>query len=148
MTDETPTAAEEVSAPLEEPAAQPDVSETPPAVNPPQQMTRDSQNWATAAHLSAFIQFIGVPSLIGPLLVWLMKRDEDPYVADQAKEALNFNLSFLIYSVVAGLLIFVLIGVVLLPIVLIAWFVLVIVAAMAASRGESYRYPLTMRLVN
>ncbi len=174
MTDETPTPAEDASAPIEdhpspedhsvpegEPIPETPISEDPvasehppisggstPAVAPAHEMTRDSQNWATGAHLSAFVQFIGVPSLIGPLLVWLMKRDDDPYVAAQAKEALNFNISFMIYSLAAGLAIFVLIGVVLLPIVLIAWFVLVIVGAMAASRGEDYRYPLTMRLVN
>lgn len=110
-------------------------------------ISRESQNWATAAHLSAFVMLLGIPSLFGPLLVWLMQKD-DPYVEAQAKEALNFNISILIYSVVAGLLILAVVGIVLLPVVLIAWFVLVIVGSMAASRGEDYRYPLTMRLVN
>ena len=77
----------------------------------------------------------------------MMKRDDDPYVEAQAKEALNFNISFMIYAIVAGLAIFLLIGILALPIVLIAWFVYVIIGSMAASRGEDYRYPLTMRFI-
>ncbi len=86
------------------------------------------------------------PSLVGPFLVWLFKRDE-PYVDEQAKEALNFNISFLIYGVASALLIILLIGLLLLPAVFVTWFVLVIVAAVKASAGEHYRYPLTIRFI-
>ena len=106
----------------------------------------DARNWAILSHLSAFVSFVGIPSLIGPLAVWLLQRD-DPYVDYHAKEALNFNISFLIYGIVSAVLIIFLIGLILLPAVLITWFVLVIVAAVKAGAGERYRYPLTIRFV-
>lgn len=106
----------------------------------------DSRNLATLAHLSAFVTFVGIPSFLGPLAVWLFRRD-DPYVEAQAKEALNFNLSFLLYGFVAAVSIILLVGLLALPVVLVTWFVLVIVAAMGAGRGEAYRYPLTIRFV-
>ena len=106
----------------------------------------ESRNLGTLAHLSAFVTFVGIPSFLGPLAVWLFKRD-DPYVEAQAKEALNFNLSFLLYGFVATVSIILLVGLLALPAVLVTWFVLVIVASMAAGRGEAYRYPLTIRFV-
>ena len=101
------------------------------------------------AHISALSGFI-IPfgSILGPLIIWLIKRDEMSFVNDQAKEALNFNISMTIYAIVAGVLIFVAIGIVLLPVVLIAWLVLTIMAAVKANEGVAYRYPLTLRLVN
>lgn len=111
------------------------------------QVASDSRNLAALAHLSAFITFAGIPSLIGPLVFMLVKRD-DPYVTEQAKEALNFNISFLIYGLVAAFSMILLVGFILLPIVLVTWFVLVIVAAVKAANGEAYRYPYTMRLVS
>ncbi len=74
-------------------------------------------------------------------------KDEDAFVADQAREALNFNLSALIYFIIAFVLIFVLVGIVLLPAVVIAWIVLIIFAAVAANKGQFYRYPLTIRFI-
>lgn len=110
-------------------------------------ITGDAKGWAALSHLSAFVMFFGVPALVGPFVIWLFKRDT-PYVDQQAKEALNFNISFLIYGIASALLILVLVGLVLLPIVFVTWFVLVIVAAVKASAGEDYRYPLTLRLIN
>lgn len=109
--------------------------------------TTEAKNWATLSHLSAFVAFLGIPSLVGPLAAWLFKRD-DPYVDHHAREALNFNISFLVYGLVAAVSILLLIGLVLLPIVVITWFVLVIRGAVKASAGEYYEYPFTMRLVN
>ena len=111
------------------------------------QPTAESRNLGLLAHLSAFVTFVGIPSLLGPLFVLLVKRD-DPYVEAQAKEALNFNLSFTIYGIVATISIILLIGLVALPAVLITWFVLVIVASVRAGNGEGYRYPLTIRFVS
>lgn len=108
----------------------------------------DARNWATLTQLSAFVMFLGIPAVIGPLVVWLIKRDDDPFIDYSGKEALNFNISFLIYGVVAGLLIILLIGLILLPIVFVVWLVLVIVAAVKTSNGEYYRYPLTIRFVS
>jgi uncharacterized Tic20 family protein len=111
------------------------------------QVSSNSRNLAALSHLSAFITFVGIPSLVGPLVMWLLNRD-DPYVEQQAKEALNFNISFLIYGVAAAISIVLLVGLVALPVVLVTWFVLVIVAAVKASSGENYQYPFTIRFVS
>ncbi|HEV2771789.1 MAG TPA: DUF4870 domain-containing protein [Thermoleophilaceae bacterium] len=110
-----------------------------------------------AAHLSALVGLVGIPSPLGPLVVWLARRDAHPFVDAQAKEALNFNLSALLYAVAIFVLGFVftmatfgLAIIVLIPLVLaamIAWLVLVVMAAVEASKGELYRYPLTIRFV-
>ncbi|MDJ0924398.1 MAG: DUF4870 domain-containing protein [Acidimicrobiia bacterium] len=113
----------------------------------PQVVTNDSRNLATASHLSAFIMFLGIPSLVGPLLVWLFKKD-DPWVEYHAKEALNFNISFMIWALISALSILLLVGLILLPVVAISWFVLAIRAAIATSNGNYYRYPMTMRFVS
>ena len=110
-------------------------------------ITAESRNWAVIGHLSAFVQFIGIPAFVGPLAVWLIRKD-DPFATDQAKEALNFNLSIMIYGILAALAIILLVGLILLPIVLVAWFVLVIVAAINASNSTAYRYPLTIRFIS
>jgi uncharacterized Tic20 family protein len=125
---------------MSEPVPQP----VPPA---PAAGGMDSKNKAVFAHLSAFLTFVGLPAPIGPLVAWLVLKDQDAYAADQAKEALNFNLSFLLYAIVAGVSLFLLVGFVLLPVVLILWFIFPILAAIAASRGEWYRYPMTIRMI-
>ena len=117
----------------------------------------EERSWAMGAHLSALIMVVGIPSLLGPLLVWLVKREQSAFVDDQGKEALNFNLSVFLYAIVGGILMTVLaiitLGVgllVLVPLGLLlaaAWFVLVIVAAVRANAGETYRYPLTIRFL-
>jgi hypothetical protein len=109
-------------------------------------VSSDSRNLALLSHLSAFITFLGIPSVVGPLVMWLLNRD-DPYVEAQAKEALNFNISFTLYGIVAAISIILLVGLLALPAVLVTWFVLVIVASVKAANGESYRYPLTIRFV-
>jgi len=111
------------------------------------EVSSNSRNLAMVSHLSAFVTFFGIPSLVGPLVLWLLNRD-DPYVEAQAKEALNFNISFLLYGVVAAISIVLLVGLLVLPIVLVTWFVLVIVASVKAANGEGYRYPLTIRFVS
>ena len=111
------------------------------------QATSDSRNWATLSHLSAFVAFLGIPSLVGPLAMWLLRRD-DPYAEFHAKEALNFNISFMIYGAIAAVSIVLLVGLILLPVVAVTWFVLVIKGDLRASSGEMYRYPMTMRFVS
>ncbi len=111
-------------------------------------LAADSKNWGMIAHLSSLVMLIGIPSLVGPLVVWLVRKDQDAWVGEHAREALNFNISVLIYSIVAGISIFFLVGIILLPAVLIAWLVLTIIAGIKASNGETYQYPFTIRLVN
>ncbi len=108
----------------------------------------ESRNWAMAGHLSSFVVFLGVPiPVLGPLVVWLLKRDDDAYAAFHAREALNFNLSVMLYGFVSAVLILALVGIALVPIVLVTWFILTIVAAVKAANGERYRYPMTIRFV-
>jgi len=109
---------------------------------------QQARQWAMFAHLSALAALlIGFPFL-GPLIIYLVKKDEDQFVADQAREALNFNLTAMIAFVISIVLIFVIIGIFLLPLLGIAWLILTIVAGVQANKGLWYRYPLTIRFIN
>ena len=90
--------------------------------------------------------FIGV--VLGPLVVWLVKGKEHPFIDANGKESLNFQTSMLIYSVLLSPTLCIAIGIVLLPALWIFDLILVVVASMKASGGAVYRYPLTIRLVN
>jgi uncharacterized protein len=128
-----------------------------PSPPPGPGLSNETRNWALAAHLSAFLGAWAALAFVGPLVVWLLKREEHPYIAHHAREALNFNLSVLRYGVVLAILAIPIglltLGLGLLPLILLvgalalAWLVLTIIAAVAASNGEAYRYPLTVRLV-
>jgi uncharacterized protein len=106
------------------------------------------RNTAVAAHLSSFVGLV-VPfgSVIGPLAVWLTRRDQDPFIDQAGREALNFGISIAIYGLVALVAALMLVGIPLLIAGVIAWVVLASLAAAKASQGQAYRYPLTMRLV-
>jgi len=105
--------------------------------------------WGMFCHLAALLGFIGVPfgNIIGPLVVWLIKREDDPFIDEQGKESLNFQISMTIYGVVAALLVFVVVGIVLLIAVGLADLILVIIASVKTSNGEYYRYPCTIRFI-
>ena len=103
----------------------------------------DERLWALLAHLSIFVL-----SIIGPILILVLLGKRSAFVADQAREALNFHLTVLIAGLVSFLLCFVLIGFVLLPIVIVGSMVLGVIAALQANQGIPYRYPLTLRLVS
>ncbi|MFK3649103.1 DUF4870 domain-containing protein [Lysobacter enzymogenes] len=111
-------------------------------------ISQDEKTWGMLAHLSTLVGLI-VPfgTILGPLVVWLIKKDTMPFVADQGKEALNFNITVIIAMIIGGILTLVLIGVLVMIVVGIAWLVLTIMAALAANKGETYRYPFTLRLV-
>jgi uncharacterized Tic20 family protein/ribosomal protein L40E len=106
------------------------------------------RNTAVAAHLSTFAGLV-VPfgSVIGPLAVWLTRRDRDPFIDQAGREALNFGISIAIYGVVALVAALMLVDIPVFIVVVIAWVVLASLAAAKASQGRSYRYPLTMRFV-
>ena len=109
---------------------------------------KDARMWAMLAHLSTFTFFLtGIGAIVGPLVVWLIKKDESPFVDAHGKEALNFNISVAIYGIVAGLLVFIGIGLLLVPAVLIFWGVMAVIAAIRANAGEYYQYPLTIRFI-
>ena len=107
------------------------------------------RTWSAFCHASALLGvFIHFPGhLLAPLIVWLLKRDESPEIDAQGKEAVNFQISMLIYNVVAAVFCLVLIGFLLLPLLWILNAVFVIIAAIKASDGELYRYPMTIRFL-
>src|SRR4051794_16164375 len=98
-----------------------------------------AHRWGMLCHLSALSGFI-IPlgHLLGPLLVWALKREDDAFVESQGKESLNFQISVTIYGIVAGLLIFAFVGMILLPALLVADLALTIIAALKAGKGENY----------
>jgi len=99
--------------------------------------------WAIGAHLGPLV--LGV---LAPLIVWLVFRERSAFLDRTGKEALNMQISYLIYGFAAGLSIFLLIGIVLLPIVIVAWFVLMIVATVKVANFEDYRYPMIIRFIS
>ncbi|PPC92815.1 MAG: hypothetical protein CTY33_10330 [Methylotenera sp.] len=106
-------------------------------------LSNDEKNIATVTHLGGTV-FSFIPALI----VWILKKDDSVYIAAQAKEALNFQITVLIAQFIAGILAFIFIGFVFMVIIWLANIVLCIIAAISTSKGEDYRYPLTIRLVN
>jgi uncharacterized Tic20 family protein len=109
----------------------------------------DVRTWNVLCHATALAGFF-VPwagHILGPLIVWLAKRNDSPEIDEHGKESLNFQISMLIYNVIAGVLCLVLIGFVILAILHILNLVLVIVASIQASERKFYRYPLTIRLI-
>lgn len=111
--------------------------------------THEERTWALVAHLSAFSgHFIPFGHVVGPLIVWVAKRDTSEYVARHAKESLNAQLTATLYFAITGILCFVLIGIPLIIGVWIADLVLVIIAAITAYDGKGYRYPWILRLIH
>jgi len=137
---------EEISEPTQNPDGE--SSEGSPGSN---EINKDARMWAMWCHLSGLAGFLpivpGIGCVIAPLIIWQMKKEEGPFVDENGKEALNFQISMLIYGVVAGLLIMACVGIVLLPAVVVFDIVFLIIAALKANKGEHYRYPLTIRFV-
>jgi uncharacterized protein len=127
----------------------------PPAGTP----SAEEKQWALFVHLSALIGgvftglWFGFGCFIGPLIIWLVKKDTMPFVNDQGKEALNFNITLAIVGVALLILTIITLGIGLLivipvgAIVGIGWLILTIVAAIKASEGVAYRYPISLRLI-
>jgi uncharacterized Tic20 family protein len=107
------------------------------------------RTWNILCHASALLGvFFHFPGhLLGPLIVWLAKRDDSPEIDAHGKEALNFQISMLIYNVIAAVFCLVLIGFAFLAILWILNTIFVIVASIQASEGKFYRYPMTIRFI-
>src|SRR5437667_12189707 len=99
---------------------------------------KGSVNWSLVCHLSGLAIYIGIPlgNIIAPVIIWMVKKDKDPAVKESGREAINFNASFTLYGLIAGLLCYVLVGFILVPLVIIAHIVLIVQAARTATRGE------------
>ncbi|MCM2338770.1 MAG: DUF4870 domain-containing protein [Lysobacter sp.] len=140
---------------------------------PPVNLTENERLWAAGAHLAALALALltswvaGIAGALGALGIWILKRDESAFVAEHAKEAVNFNLSMFIYACAAGLIGFLLVGATVLTLglgiiltapagivlllaigaIAVMWLVCSVIATFKAYNGESYRYPLTIRLL-
>lgn len=112
-------------------------------------ISKDARMWAMFCHISAFAVFVipFVGQILGPLLIWMLKKEEYPFVDDQGKEALNFQISITIYAVISSILIFVIIGIPILIVLGLFALIMVIVAAISSYDGKAYRYPLTIRVI-
>ncbi len=113
-----------------------------------EEMNKDVRMWAMICHLSALVGYI-IPfgNIIGPLVVWQVKKDESPFIDEHGREAVNFQIAYMIYAIIPLLLSIILIGIPLLLILAIAQVVFVIIAAIKANSGESYKIPFIFRLV-
>lgn len=109
---------------------------------------KEERTWAMAAHFSAFLgHFVPFGHILGPLVIWLIKKDQMPFVDDQAKEAMNFQITVTLGFVISGVLVLVFVGVFLLFVVWLFAIIMTIVAAVKANDGVAYRYPWTLRLI-
>lgn len=116
---------------------------------PPVAIDKEERTWAMVCHLSTLAGgAIPFGHVVGPLVVWLLKKDEMPLVDDQGKEALNFQISVTIYAIVSGVLVFAIIGIPMLIALGIFDLIVTIIAAIKAYDGEYYRYPLCIRFLN
>ncbi|MFM1921438.1 MAG: hypothetical protein RLZZ303_3072 [Candidatus Hydrogenedentota bacterium] len=110
---------------------------------------KDARTWDMICHLSAFGAFV-LPffgNIIIPAVIWLLKRESHPFIDDQGKEVLNFQITLTMLVFVAFLLCFVFIGFLLLPALGIYGVIMTIIGAVRANDGVTYRYPFTLRLL-
>ncbi len=134
--------------------AQPVDTTQPEAARPAgeaKELDRDARMWAMFCHLAGVGGFLPIVpvlgSIIAPLIIWQIKKNDFPFVDEQGKEAVNFQISVLLYAFVAGLMCFMCAGFALLPVVYILDVVLLIIAAIRANDGQHYKYPLTIRFI-
>ncbi|OYD09869.1 DUF4870 domain-containing protein [Paludifilum halophilum] len=108
-----------------------------------------SRTWGMLCHLSAIIGYVLIPlgHLIGPLLIWLLKKDEFVEVDLQGREALNFQITWTIYALISTVLMVILIGFVLIAVVHVSGLILTVIASVKAKDGIPYRYPMTFRFL-
>jgi uncharacterized Tic20 family protein len=120
----------------------PPTSETASASGSAIQPSKDECMWGMLSHLLAILT-----SFIGPLVVFLVKKDESDFVRDQSAESLNFQITVTLAAIVCAFLTLCLIGIFLLPILAVGALIFEIIACIKASEGKRYRYPLNLRLV-
>ncbi len=141
--EETPEAAENAGgAQTEQPEAVPETPES-------KEINKDARMWAMICHLAGLagivIPFVG--SIVAPLVVWQIKKDDYPFVDEQGKEAVNFQISMTIYGLIAAVLAFMCVGFVLLPAVAVFDLIFLLIAAVKANNGHHYLYPLSIRFI-
>jgi len=125
--------------------------ETPPPLNFPLNPNESDRSWCIGLHLSGLSGILlgfALAHILVPLAIWLIKRAESSVIDATGKEVLNFQLSFTIYFAMAGVLCWLLVGFLILPILFLIWLICTIIAAVKTSNGESYRYPMTIRFLS
>ncbi len=103
---------------------------------------KQEKMWAMLCHIGAIVL-----GFIAPLVIWLVKKDESPLVNDQGKEALNFQITMTIAFIVAGMLMAVFIGLILMPVLAVFNLTMLIIAGIKANEGTKYRYPVNIRFI-
>jgi len=112
------------------------------------QPSKDERTWAMLCHFSAFAGLIfPFGNFLAPLIIWLIKKEELPFVEDQGKEVLNFQISMTIYLLISGILCIILIGIPIVIGLVIFCFIITIIAAISANDGKAYQYPMNLRLI-
>ena len=107
---------------------------------------KDARNWAMICHLSGLTGFvIRFGNVLGPLIVWAIKKDDHHFIDDQGKEALNFQLTMTLCLIASAIMIIVLVGILLISVLCIYILFMIIIASIKANDGIYYRYPLTIR---
>lgn len=119
----------------------------------PMTSNKEERTWALAAHISAFCgHFFPFGNIIGPLVVWLIKKDEMPLVKDQAKEALNFQISVTLALLACIALAFtVILAFITVPLGVVIYLyaiVYTVIGGVKANEGVAFRYPYTLRLID
>lgn len=116
-----------------------------------EELNKDARMWAMFCHLGGLAGLVPIipafGSIIVPLVIWQIKKNEFPFVDEQGKEAVNFQISMLIYSIICIPLVFICIGVILLVAIGIIDIVFSLIAAIKANNGEHYRYPICIRFI-
>jgi len=124
--------------------------ETPPPLVPVLETKESDRSWCIGLHLSGLsgiVLGLALAHVLVPLVIWLIKRADSPQIDATGKEVLNFQISFSIYFLIAGILCWLLIGFLILPVLFIIWLVCMILAAVRTSNGETYSYPMTIRFL-
>lgn len=126
---------------------EPTDSDALPAIplEPPQSVLNSEQK--TFALCSYLLPVVTNSNFIAPLIIWLIKKDTDAYISEHAKESLNFQISFCIYAIIAYISIFLLVGFLLFPAVMIAYIVFSIIGSVKAYQGEPYSVPVIFRFI-
>jgi uncharacterized protein len=111
-------------------------------------LSETERNWAMFCHLSAFAgYFIPFGGVIGPLVIWMSKREESTWVNENGKASLNFQFSMLLYLVLAAPLCLILIGIPIVVLIVVLRIVFIVIASIKASKGEEFKYPLAIPFI-
>jgi uncharacterized protein len=130
--------------------SEPTASGSAPTEKPAETPTESERTWGMLAHLAALVGLVipVIGNILGPLVVSLARGDQSAFVAAHAREALNFNITVTLCALVCGLLMLVFVGFLLAAALFIGWLVMTLIAAIRASEGASYRYPLALRILS